>query len=248
MSSDTTRVPASAPVSSSAPLASAPRSAMAVAGLVLGIVALATSFVPIVNNASFFIALLSAAFAAVGIVAAVRGTRTGKGDGHRGARRERRRHRGGVCDAEPLRRRRRRGGRRPVGGACGDGRLAGGLDRGRLDRGRRGGCGIGCGFRRAGRILGRPCRRLRGRARGRPVRLGRRRPGGPGQLRRLHGDGRARHLHERWRRRGVVQHARLEGPGRPGRPAVHDLLRRRRGRARFGNPRTGRHRVGHAVL
>lgn len=79
MSSDTTRVPASAPVSSSAPLASAPRSAMAVAGLVLGIVALATSFVPIVNNASFFIALLSAAFAAVGIVAAVRGTRTGRG-------------------------------------------------------------------------------------------------------------------------------------------------------------------------
>ena len=76
MSSDTTRVPASAPAPS---LASAPRSAMAVAGLVLGIVALATSFVPIVNNASFFIALLSAAFAAVGIVAAVRGTRTGRG-------------------------------------------------------------------------------------------------------------------------------------------------------------------------
>lgn len=76
MSSDTTRVPASAPAPS---LASAPRSAMAVAGLVLGIVALAMSFVPIVNNASFFIALLSAAFAAVGIVAAVRGTRTGRG-------------------------------------------------------------------------------------------------------------------------------------------------------------------------
>ena len=74
MSSDTTRAPASAPVSSSAP-----RSAMAVAGLVLGIVALATSFVPIVNNASFFIALLGAVFAVVGIVAAVRGTRTGKG-------------------------------------------------------------------------------------------------------------------------------------------------------------------------
>lgn len=79
MSSDNPRVPASAPSPSSAPSASASRSAMAVAGLVLGIVALATSFVPIVNNASFFIALLSAAFAAVGIVAAVRGTRTGKG-------------------------------------------------------------------------------------------------------------------------------------------------------------------------
>lgn len=79
MSSDTTRVPASAPAPSLAPSASAPRSAMAVAGLVLGIVALATSFVPIVNNASFFIALLGAVFAVVGIVAAARGTRAGKG-------------------------------------------------------------------------------------------------------------------------------------------------------------------------
>lgn len=79
MSSDNPRVPASAPAPSSAPSASAPRSAMAVAGLVLGIVALATSFVPIVNNASFFIALLGAVFALVGIVAAARGTRTGRG-------------------------------------------------------------------------------------------------------------------------------------------------------------------------
>lgn len=79
MSSDNPRVPASAPSPSSAPSASAPRSAMAVAGLVLGIVALATSFVPIVNNASFFIALLGAVFAVVGIVAAARGTRAGKG-------------------------------------------------------------------------------------------------------------------------------------------------------------------------
>lgn len=79
MSFDNPRVPASAPSPSSAPSASAPRSAMAVAGLVLGIVALATSFVPIVNNASFFIALLGAVFAVVGIVAATRGTRAGKG-------------------------------------------------------------------------------------------------------------------------------------------------------------------------
>lgn len=79
MSSDSPRVPASAPSPSSALSASAPRSAMAVAGLVLGIVALATSFVPIVNNASFFIALLGAVFAVVGIVAAARGTRAGKG-------------------------------------------------------------------------------------------------------------------------------------------------------------------------
>ena len=52
---------------------------MAVAGLVLGIIALLTSAVPIVNNFSFVLGLLGAVFAVVGIVAAVRGTRTGKG-------------------------------------------------------------------------------------------------------------------------------------------------------------------------
>lgn len=56
-----------------------PRSAMAIAGMVVGIVALLTSFIPIVNNASFILALLGLAFAVVGLVAGVRGTRSGKG-------------------------------------------------------------------------------------------------------------------------------------------------------------------------
>lgn len=56
-----------------------PRSAMAIAGMVVGIVALLTSFVPIVNNASFVLALLGLVFAIVGLVAGVRGTRSGKG-------------------------------------------------------------------------------------------------------------------------------------------------------------------------
>lgn len=56
----------------------APLSAMAVTSLVLGIVALLTSFLPIVNNASFFVALLGAVFGIVGIVATARGTRRGK--------------------------------------------------------------------------------------------------------------------------------------------------------------------------
>lgn len=59
--------------------APAPRSAMGITGFVLGIVALLTSAIPVVNNASFFLALLGAVFAIVGLVAGVRGTRSGKG-------------------------------------------------------------------------------------------------------------------------------------------------------------------------
>lgn len=54
-------------------------SAMAIAALVLGVVALATSFLPILNNVSFFIALLGAIFAIVGIIAGCRRTRRGRG-------------------------------------------------------------------------------------------------------------------------------------------------------------------------
>lgn len=54
-------------------------SSMAIAGLVLGIIALLTSFLPIVNNLSFIIGLLGAVFAIVGIVGAVRGKCRGKG-------------------------------------------------------------------------------------------------------------------------------------------------------------------------
>ncbi len=59
--------------------ADVPMSAMAIAGLVIGIIALITSALPIINNASFFLGLLGAVFAVVGTVAAVRGTRRGKG-------------------------------------------------------------------------------------------------------------------------------------------------------------------------
>ena len=54
-------------------------SAMAIVGLVLGIVALVTSWMPILNNGSFFLALLGALFAIVGLVSTLRRTRSGKG-------------------------------------------------------------------------------------------------------------------------------------------------------------------------
>lgn len=56
----------------------APRSAMAISSLVLGVVALLTSFIPIVNNASLFVALLGAVFGIIAVVATMRGTRKGK--------------------------------------------------------------------------------------------------------------------------------------------------------------------------
>ena len=55
-----------------------PLSAMAVTALVLGIIALLTSFLPIVNNISFLFALLGIIFGIVAVVATVRGTRRGK--------------------------------------------------------------------------------------------------------------------------------------------------------------------------
>lgn len=56
-----------------------PRSAMAITGLVLGIIAIATSLLPFINNMSFIVALLGAVFSIVGVVGCVRGTRRGKG-------------------------------------------------------------------------------------------------------------------------------------------------------------------------
>lgn len=58
---------------------SAPRSAMAIAGLVLGILALLTSFVPIVNNLSAIVGFVGAVLSVVGVVGCVRGSRSGKG-------------------------------------------------------------------------------------------------------------------------------------------------------------------------
>ncbi len=56
-----------------------PTSAAAIVGLVLGILAIVTSWIPIVNNLSFIIALIGAVFSVVGVVGTVRGTKGGKG-------------------------------------------------------------------------------------------------------------------------------------------------------------------------
>ena len=54
-------------------------SAMAIAGLVLGIIAAVSSWVPIVNNLSFVIGIIGLVLAAVGLIGTVRGKRSGKG-------------------------------------------------------------------------------------------------------------------------------------------------------------------------
>lgn len=55
------------------------KSGMAIAGFVLGIIALLTSFVPIVNNLSFFLAILGIIFAIVGLIGIMKGKKSGKG-------------------------------------------------------------------------------------------------------------------------------------------------------------------------
>lgn len=54
-------------------------SGLAVTGLVLGIVAIATSFMPIINNVSFFIAIVGLILAIVGLVGINKGKKKGKG-------------------------------------------------------------------------------------------------------------------------------------------------------------------------
>lgn len=56
-----------------------PRSGMAVASLVLGIAALVTSVLPIINNASFIMAILGLIFGIVGVVGIAKGKKSGKG-------------------------------------------------------------------------------------------------------------------------------------------------------------------------
>lgn len=56
-----------------------PRSGFAITALVLGIVAAATSFMPIINNASFFIALIGFILAIVAIAGIRKGRNSGKG-------------------------------------------------------------------------------------------------------------------------------------------------------------------------
>ena len=54
-------------------------SGMAVASLVLGIIGVVTSFMPIINNVSFFLGILGVIFAIVGIVGINKGNRRGRG-------------------------------------------------------------------------------------------------------------------------------------------------------------------------
>lgn len=56
-----------------------PNSAMGITGFVLGVIALVSSWVPIVNNFSFLLAILGLIFAIIGVVQTVKGTRGGKG-------------------------------------------------------------------------------------------------------------------------------------------------------------------------
>lgn len=54
-------------------------SGMAIAGLVLGILAAVSSWIPIINNFSFIVAVIGLVFAIVGVVGTVRGKKAGKG-------------------------------------------------------------------------------------------------------------------------------------------------------------------------
>ena len=55
------------------------KSGLAIAGLVLGIVAVATSFLPIINNASFFIGLVGLVLGIIGLAQTRKGTKSGTG-------------------------------------------------------------------------------------------------------------------------------------------------------------------------
>lgn len=55
------------------------RSVLAIVGLVVGVVALATSFMPFINNMSFVLGIVGLAFAVVGLVGILRGRHSGRG-------------------------------------------------------------------------------------------------------------------------------------------------------------------------
>ena len=55
------------------------KSVAAIVGLILGIIALLTSFMPFINNFSFILAVLGLVFAVVGLVGVLRGKKAGKG-------------------------------------------------------------------------------------------------------------------------------------------------------------------------
>ena len=56
-----------------------PTSAAAIVGLVLGILAIVTSWIPIVNNLSGILAMVGLVFSIVGVIGTVRGKKGGKG-------------------------------------------------------------------------------------------------------------------------------------------------------------------------
>lgn len=62
-----------------APLAQPSKSGLGIAGFVLGIIALATSFLPIINNFSALLAAIGFALALIGTIACVKGRKSGKG-------------------------------------------------------------------------------------------------------------------------------------------------------------------------
>ena len=61
------------------PVQSKGTSGMGIASLVLGILAILTSFLPIINNGSFFLALLGIILAIVGIIVTKKGKKSGRG-------------------------------------------------------------------------------------------------------------------------------------------------------------------------
>lgn len=56
-----------------------PRSVAAIVALVLGVIALVSSWVPIINNLSFIFALVGVVFAVVSLVGTLRGKKSGRG-------------------------------------------------------------------------------------------------------------------------------------------------------------------------
>lgn len=59
--------------------APAEMSATAIVGLVFGILAIASSWMPIINNFSFFFALIGVVFSIIGLVGTMKGKKRGKG-------------------------------------------------------------------------------------------------------------------------------------------------------------------------
>ncbi len=64
---------------SAQPAAPKGKSAMGIAGFVIGLIALCTSFLPIINNFSAVLAVIGFVFAIIGVIACARGTKEGKG-------------------------------------------------------------------------------------------------------------------------------------------------------------------------